>query len=244
MMCRLFAIISDHPCAPELPGYVVPFRALAEKHPDGWGFGWYFYGGPQLIKNPRNALRDPLFTKTHSSIDTNLLIGHLRKRSVGERTPENTQPLLYGKYIFAHNGTLHLANELLDLLPQEYRGRIQGDTDSELLFQLLLYHIDLKGDAVEGIMSTIALVKDLLGTRYSSLDFILSDSENLFVYRSCRIKPDYYAIHFLVRGPEPLKASRTLVVCSQPLTDEKWQAMGNNQLMVVNREVQIMVYDR
>lgn len=141
-MCRLFALIAEHSKSPELPDLMVPFRAQARYHPHGWGIGWYFNGGVQVEKAPTAANEDPRFVTTCMSTDSNIVIAHLRKGSVGGYTPENTHPFSYGEFIFAHNGTVHPKWPFLDMLPPEYRGRLLGQTDSEQLFHWLLYQID------------------------------------------------------------------------------------------------------
>lgn len=60
-------------------------------------------------------------------------IGHNRMASMGKVNETNAHPFLGNKYIFAHNGTVPMAKEIVD---REGMG-IEGDTDSESLMVLV-----------------------------------------------------------------------------------------------------------
>ncbi len=242
-MCRLFALISDHPCSTELPTFMRAFRSLADHHPDGWGFGWYFTGAPAVVKRPVNAKKDQAFVHTCQGIDSNIVLVHLRRRSVGDRTPDNTHPFQYGDFLFMHHGSIKAIDELRNKLPTDYRHRLQGDTDSELLFQWILYNMVKETSVIDGIRAGVETIKREMWSSVSSLDFVLSDSESLYVYRSSRIRHENFELHRLERPRSRSRVGRTLVICSNRLTDEDWVTMENDQLLVVDREMRIISHD-
>ena len=61
---------------------------------------------------------------------------------MGSTSLSNTHPFVYGRWIFAHNGTLQnfaaRKQLLLDAIPNDLRQLIRGDTDSEHVFMLWL----------------------------------------------------------------------------------------------------------
>jgi predicted glutamine amidotransferase len=238
-MCRLFAIVAEHPKTTELPELMVPFRAQSRYHPDGWGIGWYFNGGVQVEKAPTPAYKDPRFMTTCMSADSNIILAHIRKLSIGTPSPENTHPFSYGRYLFEHNGTVHTKGELVDLLPPDYRGRIQGQTDSEQLFYWILYHIDGRGNAVEGIREAVRYIKEHLGEETTSFNFIMSDGEKVYAYRSARRKPNYYSMMYCEREPSDDYPGRSVVISSRKLNRRKWCEVDNDQMLVVDKLLNI-----
>lgn len=238
-MCRLFALVSERPKSPELPDLMTNFREQSKQHSDGWGFGWYFDGAPQVEKSPTAAHADARFMTTCMNADSNIVLVHLRKLTVGTPTPDNTQPFSYGDYIFGHNGTVHAKEELRDLLPEEFRGRILGDTDSEQLFYWLLYHIDEKRSALKGIRSAVKYVKENLGPETTAFNFVMSDGEKVYVYRSAYTKHDYYSLMYREREPTEKYPGRSVIVSSNRLGRGTWHPVENDQLLVVDNLLSI-----
>lgn len=241
MMCRLFAIVAEQPKSPEIPEVMAPFRALSKQHPHGWGIAWYFQGGAQVEKSPTPASEDPRFMTTCASADSNIVLAHLRKLSVGEPSPANTQPFSYGNYIFAHNGTVHAKRGLADMLPPEYRGRLLGETDSEQLFHWILYNID-KGKGrgkAECIRDAITQIKNDKGPGTSSFNFIMSDGERVYAYRSALCRPDHFSLMYRVREPTDKYPGRSVIIASQRLGRGNWNMMDNDSMLTVDRFLNI-----
>jgi len=62
---------------------------------------------------------------------------------------ENTHPWLYRGYVFAHKGTIGRSG-VLKLLSPEYEG-LEGDTNSEVVFHLMVQVIESSDDIMEGV---------------------------------------------------------------------------------------------
>jgi glutamine amidotransferase len=242
-MCRLFALVAEHPKSSELPDLMVPFRAEARYHPHGWGIGWYFNGGVQVEKAPTAANEDPRFVTTCMSADSNIIIAHLRKGSVGGYTPDNTHPFSYGRFLFGHNGTVHTKRPIPRMLPPEYRGRILGQTDSEQMFHWILYHIDRhRGDAVHGIMEAITYLKGHQGPETTSYNFVMSDGEKVYAYRSTYCNPEHYSLMYRVREETDRYPGRSVIISSQRLSRGEWTAIDNGQMLVVDKLLHLSKY--
>ena len=112
------------------------------KHPDGWGVAYYLEGVPHLIKSTDRAIDDQIFHQVSGVVTSQTVIAHIRKATQGKKTILNSHPFQYGQWVFAHNGNLKKFSEykdkLYDRIDDELKSFILGDTDSEIIFYLLL----------------------------------------------------------------------------------------------------------
>src|SRR5688572_23977438 len=119
-MCRLFALHSCRPAraAEDLAAAAHSLRkqsrrdARGECHDSGWGIGHYSGGRPTLVRSPLPAFSDSQFPAA-ASVESEVILGHVRLASVGALTPENCHPFASGVWMFAHNGTLARFDEAL-----------------------------------------------------------------------------------------------------------------------------------
>lgn len=234
-MCRLFALVAERSKSPELPDLMLQFREQSKQHPHGWGFGWYFGGAPQVEKSPAAAFEDPQFMTTCMSADSNIVIAHIRKSSGTPRTPENTHPFFYGDYVFAHNGSVHAKKGLRELMPKEFADRIQGQTDSEQLFYWILHNIERRGDVVQGIREAVEHVKANKGPETSAFNFVMSDGEAVYAYRSAYCKLDHYSLMYRIREETEKYPGRSIIISSQRVSRGEWHAISNDTLLVVDK---------
>jgi glutamine amidotransferase len=117
----------------------------SDRHPDGWGVAYYNAGAPHVIKSVSTAMDDHLFRRVSGIVASETVLAHLRKATQGELSIINTHPFQYGHWTFAHNGNIagfaELREELVARVPAVLRRYILGDSDSEVLFYLLLGHM-------------------------------------------------------------------------------------------------------
>lgn len=73
---------------------------------------------------------------------SNIIIGHIRSKTTGDKKIENTHPFMYKNQLFCHNGELFdfhkHKKKIIEKINPRFLKNIQGDTDSEHLFYLLL----------------------------------------------------------------------------------------------------------
>ena len=114
----------------------------SERHPDGWGVAYYVENVPHVIKSASTAITDRLFRRVSGIVSSQTVIAHLRKATQGEESMLNSHPFQYGNWIFAHNGDIpnfdEIRGQLVAEIPPELRRFILGDTDSEVIFYLML----------------------------------------------------------------------------------------------------------
>jgi len=150
-MCRLFgfrSVLSSRVHA----SLVSADNALvnqSERHPDGWGVAYYREGAPHLLKSTRTALECSLFQRVSGVVTSETVVAHLRKATQGPLSVLNTHPFQYGPWVFAHNGNIKgfakVRPRLLAAIAPELRAFILGETDSELIFYLILTHLCRRG---------------------------------------------------------------------------------------------------
>jgi glutamine amidotransferase len=126
--------------------------------PLGWGLGFYQAGEILLRRRPIDDRDEIDLTEAAEDIRTDVLIGHVRRASVGALRTENTHPFRYRSWVFAHTGTIggfeHLRDRLLASQPEFLRRNVRGETDSECLFYLFLSFLHDAGHLEEEHVAT------------------------------------------------------------------------------------------
>ncbi len=225
------------------------FRSKGEQNPDGWGIGYYPDTSAQIIKEPMQAGVSILskFIQIYPGIVSKIIIGHVRKSSVGEVSHRNTHPFsraLEGKeYVFAHNGSLDGFHAL-------HTGRFKpiGLTDSEHAFSHLLHAMECKGISSwsKTEFQWLNLVLREINA-FGKFNCVFSDGEYLFCYHdmndfnsyrivqrknlfeNAKLQDDEFDIHLF---DENKHTQRGFIIATNPLTDEPWEKFLPGELMV------------
>lgn len=246
-MCRLIAVVNEQEDI--LEKALADFRVLSEKgvvppnvepgHRDGWGVAAYKEEKIFLDKNPRPASEDPNFEIAARRIVENtprLVLGHLRKASVGSVKMENTQPYQFDSYVFCHNGKVSNYGEL-ELKP-EYAKLRKGDADSEVIFLFLVQAITERGDLI-GAFTEVA--RRLRTMDYTAVNLLFSDGKTLIAMKeanegnetvkSMNLCDSYYT---LFEGKDA--SGTTKFVSSEPLDvpDISWIGIPNHGIVVID----------
>jgi predicted glutamine amidotransferase len=215
-MCRLYGFRSSAHESVHAPLVAErnSLRRQSIEHPDGWGIAAYVKGTlPEVAHGLGPAHLDPEFERVSGLLQARAVIAHIRLASVGEITPRNAHPFVFGRWTFCHNGTVHEFERARSALEQEiapkFRTRLQGTTDSERCFGMFLTRLfsKTKEDApvpVERVawaladtMHTVAQVSDKPGKTPSAMNFLASDGELMVATRrgrtlfmSSEVEPD------------------------------------------------------
>jgi len=173
-----------------------------EAHGDGWGISYYDRDQPHVIRRPTAATEDAEFRDAAERVVAPAVIAHVRQASVGDRCMANTHPFTFGRWIFAHNGTVTGFDKLVPALVAEtdpdLRRQIGGTTDSEHVFFWLLSRLRRVGLPAEGPCTDLAGAAELLADVVRSLEA-----------RSAATRPDQPArLNFLLTDGAMLAASR------------------------------------
>jgi len=168
--------------------------ALSNQHPDGWGVAFYVDGSPHVTKNPITAMGDQLFHRLSGVVSSQTVVAHVRKATRGDKTVLNCHPFQYGRWVFAHNGDVpdfeRHRSALVDRVAPELRRFILGETDSEVLFYILMTELRAVGPltaartaadlsrAVRSMTSTVRSVCDTPSVQ-ASLTVLVTNGETL-----------------------------------------------------------------
>uniref|UniRef100_A0A6C0K0K1 Glutamine amidotransferase type-2 domain-containing protein n=1 Tax=viral metagenome TaxID=1070528 RepID=A0A6C0K0K1_9ZZZZ len=113
-------------------------------HTDGFGIAWKSVGATDwdVYKQPKLYTEDAHLDSILDTIPNNLVIAHIRKKTQGNVSMENTHPFHYDGQIFAQNGKIAHFEKHIELLrsyiQRSLLRKIVGETDTECLFFMFL----------------------------------------------------------------------------------------------------------
>lgn len=265
-MCRLYALRASEPTRVEC-SLVKAQNALMEQsqgdeeglvHGHGWGVADYPNGLPIIEKQTWAAYHGEHFRKKAARVYARTVVAHVRRATVGEPSLENTHPFTHGRWIFAHNGTVpnfdRVREPMLAATDPLHRNKIEGTTDSELVFQYLLSQWMLYPEI--GLLGTVRLVvgqivkwcRDVDPDAPVGLNIVLTDGDRLvgsrlgrtlwFLERdhvfTCDICGKSHVHH------EPRTAYRSVEIASERLTGEPgWKAVPDGTVYSVDPDFQL-----
>lgn len=156
---------------------VAPIEGLAPPV-DSWGFGFY-QDEILLQRRPKPPSAPVDFYDAVHALRTDAFIGHVRAGTVGKPKNENTHPFRFRSWLFAHHGTLpafeaHRA-AVLELVPDFLRRNIRGETDSEVLFYVVLTEL-MKTNRLDDSTLSTSIVSDAVRTALQKVDDILGSA--------------------------------------------------------------------
>lgn len=149
-MCRLYSLAATHPtrihC--ELIEAQNSLIRQAENdgrglsNPDGWGIAYFDGDELHRVRDVDPAENDEDFRRESAQVEACTAIAHIRRATVGEPKLANTHPFIHGDSMLAHNGHIPefevVKERMLEAMSAEHRQAIDGSTDSEHFFHLLL----------------------------------------------------------------------------------------------------------
>lgn len=232
-MARLFGLIGNRA---DLAGSVLDLErdallvdkdvlgACGRDAPVSWGVGFFQAGEFLLRRKPSDDRRGLDLAALASGIRSDLMIGHVRAATVGSVRTENTHPFRCRDWLFAHTGSVSrwdgVRERLLESIPEFLRRNIRGDTDSEVLFHLVLSFLHDAGhlrdsrasadDLRDALSSTMSLVDQVIREEGGDDEFpvnaLLSDGEILAaIHRGPPEGAARMALRY-VHGPSDLAA--------------------------------------
>jgi predicted glutamine amidotransferase len=192
-------------------------------------------------------------------------VGHVRWASNPLKLPRreligiaHTQPFVHDRWLFAHNGTLYIPQEVTTALGP-WAAWVKGKNDSEVLFYWLMKTFLRRTGmpALRSVGSPDLLRRSLqdldrIGARcksryplhpypYHGLNWILTNGRRLYAF--CYVNPrGFDKAKALSRRSQPYfqlqvkRTASTLVVASEPLDfDADWRPMRHGELLIAQR---------
>jgi predicted glutamine amidotransferase len=231
---------------------------------DGWGAGFYQAGEALHRKLPQPIEGQLAWSGVLDGVRSHVVIAHVREATVGDRRADNTQPFRMRQWLFAHVGEVAgyaaLRERMLEALPDFLRRNIRGQTDSELLFHVVLSFlhdsgnldtVDVSDAAVVGALRAAVQLVDRytheVGATPGSLTLALTNGRQLFVLRRgsplCLVQRDRLAS----RGEEPnakqatQQAVRYVIVASHLGTAPPtgYREVAEGEVICIDRDLRV-----
>jgi glutamine amidotransferase len=235
-MCRLLGVVASRPVDHRtlLTERPRSLAALGEEHRDGWGLATASSGRWRLDKGTRPASRDARFRERAMSSRGEILLSHVRKRTVGPVRRTNAHPFVRGHWVFAHNGTIEDRIWIESRTSPERAAEVRGDTDSEAFFAFILTRLDEAAVTCASSAADTALERTLAECRsregIGSFNFLLSDGASVYAHRFGR------SLYVLERGDAQMESRRapSVFIASEAMTSEAWREVESGTLLRVS----------
>ena len=251
-MCRLVAY-SGVPCALESVITLPPHSLIEQSHAateaklsvngDGFGFAWYSENKlPGLYREVMPAWTDGNLLSLARTIRSGLFLAHVRASTFGQVSRSNCHPFTHGEWSFAHNGQIsnfsQVKRRLEALLPDELYAVRHGNTDSELIFLLLIhYGVDQNPvKAMNYLLDAIKTINDNPRDNGFRMACVMSDGHTLYAWR---ISSDQRSPSLYYKQPQDQTTnhqSPNTIIASEPIDDDadQWRAITEDSLLTVN----------
>lgn len=266
-MCRLYAMSANEPTRVECSLVHAQNALMQQSRKDqqglhnghGWGVADYRDGIPLIEKQTWAAFHGEHFRKTAARVYAHTLIAHVRRATVGGTSIENTHPFHYGKWIFAHNGTIphflkirdHMISEIDPLL----RNDIKGTTDSEHVFYFLLSlrlrfpDHNLRELVAIGLNRLRQFCEQVDPMAPVGLNIVLTDGDCLVGSRLGRTlwqlrRERVYTCAICGRSHVHHDAGtdyRAVEIASEPISEDNWQELPDGVVYSVDEDHYLLV---
>ena len=244
-MCRLLGVVSSETTDFRFSLHEAPksLAVLSAEHADGWGLAVHGRLGWDLHRNPVRAGDCDRFKELAATARGEILLAHIRKRTVGPIGEDNTHPFRSGRFVFAHNGTISAIDSFV--ASETRRAEVKGDTDSERFFAWLLTVLDEMGDIDRALIHAVEVATKT--PKFGAANFLFCNGKALWAFRWGR---SLYTLERLPGDPVKLKrhAQETdadleipwsprrhgFLVASEQMTDEPWKEVAEGTLLRID----------
>lgn len=215
---------------------------------DGFGLGWHRDRQPFVYRNILPLWNDRNLDDLCQFIEAESFTVNLR--SASNKMPvdlSNCQPFVHNDLLFSHNGLIENFFESLyrpireKLCDVAYR-KIQGITDSEHIFALLVHHLETEPglDLAEALKRTMQEVIDLAEEKdvRVAANIILTAGDRIVTlrYDNKQKAPSLYILKNSSRFPN------SVIVASEAPFEDDWQPYPQGEILSIDRDLHIKHY--
>lgn len=263
-MCRLYGMTATHPTRAECE-LLEAQNSLIEQavedgrgldNPHGWGVGLVRDGTTECARQVEPADASEEFRNQAIQSASETLIAHVRRATVGEPLYENTHPFRFESSFLAHNGHVGRFDEvrpnILDALPDAHVDRIQGTTDSEHFFQLVLAHDRDADTHTEALRHAVEQMREwtdevdgetdlFLNTLWSDEGRLAGTKLERTLWYLERDEPVSCGICNSPHADPDDDSYRSVVLASEPITDEDWTPVPEASVFRVDSDYSLQI---
>ena len=228
-------------------------------HLNGWGMAIYRNQKLYIERQARAAIEDEGFRRAAARAYSDTVLAHVRRATVGRVALENTHPFYHGPWAFVHNGTLpdfnDLRPKLLATMTPGHQAAIQGETDSEHIFHMILSLQEAL--PAQSLLETLRLslgqivawCQEIDPAARIGLNVLLTDGTRLVGSRWGRTL--YYVERSGVHDCEicgfphirhdSRHSYRAVVIASEPISHEPWREVPERSAFTVSPEMALQI---
>lgn len=246
-MCRWAAYLGEQvfledivtaPCHSLIAQSHCAQEAKTATNGDGFGLAWYGEREePGLYRDILPAWSDPNLISLCRQIRSGLFLAHVRASTGGATSRANCHPFVSGRWSFMHNGQIggfgRIRRALENSIADELYDRMEGTTDSELFFLLMLDEglaADPQGATARAALRVIEAARNAGIDPALKLTAAFADGERL------------HAVRYATDGTAPTlyttatRQGRCIV--SEPFDRERaeWQAIPPGSFVTVTKD--------
>ena len=220
---------------------------------DGFGVGWYdrtVEAEPGIYTSVLPIWNDRNLPSLSRHVVADCILANVRSATPGYGIDQsNCQPFRHGSVAFMHNGYVeHARDGLLRTirtnLQDEYEQGIQGTTDSEHVFALLLHFLHGRTltprASVTAIRQTVAQLLAWHGRRHMALNLVIADGDHVAALRFATDAPApslYYACD------EPEFPGAVVVASEKLSADTAWRPVPEGGIVTFRSAADLCVDD-
>jgi ergothioneine biosynthesis protein EgtC len=218
---------------------------------DGLGVGWYHPEqkvNPFTYKSTLPIWNDTNLPELSRYIESKAVLAYVRSATAGQALDiSNCQPFRDDHLLFIHNGYIEnfkksLYRPMRVLLNDETYQSIEGNTDSEHIFALLLNELKSQPNSSieKALEKTLTIMTDLAKSHHVSFsaNTIISDGHRLIASRyACgSTSPSLYWLRDDPMYPD------AVIIASEPLFEGNWNSCKNSSIVTVEKNLDVKVH--
>lgn len=217
---------------------------------DGFGVGWYHTQRdtpPFTYRNTLPIWNDINLPSLSRYIESNCIVASVRSATPGLSVDLNNCPPFQQNLILAvHNGYIEkfrqtLYRSIRDRLDDSLYEAIQGTTDSEHIFALLMHEWQQSPDLSleQALKNTVVTLFELAASHNVSAgaNLILSDGQRLVACRASNRSPAP-SLYWIRDDPFLPEA---VVIASEPLFPGNWTAFPERSILSVRTDLDVQI---
>ena len=213
---------------------------------DGFGFSWYKEDNQiGLYRQSYPIWNDANLKDISQTLKQKLFFAMVRSATVGLGMGiSNTQPFIHQQWMYQHNGYIFdfakdFRGQSRHLLSEKYENIIQGNTDSEYIFALLMHHLQQSNDPVTALTQTFNDIEQLVKGARCLLNITLTDGDTLYASKHA-LNGECPSLHYGHSIKEFPVGSQ--IIASEALNDDpNWQSVDDHSLIIIKPDVDIEI---
>ena len=218
---------------------------------DGFGVGWYHPQkdtDPFTYKNTLPIWSDINLPNLSRYIESGCIIANVRSATSGQAVDlSNCHPFQYDRLLFTHNGFIKnfrktLYREVRDRLNNTAYQSINGTTDSEHIFALLIHELQ----ATPNTTLETALHKTLITVSELAASYQVSFSASIIISDGHRLVASRFAYNTTTPSLYWLRDDPTfpnsVIIASEPLFAANWISCPERSIITVGEDLDIQIH--